>query len=97
MTPIAGGNWVKFAVALSAPAGPGFSVPYTFSIASAGPYTQLTGAYDWGARLTSSGKASAAKRDDSLSCAGVARLLHSHACMPPAPVLRWFASFLDWI
>jgi len=95
VTPIAGGNWVKYAVALSAPAGPGFAVPYTFSMASAGPYTQLSGAYDWDARLTSSGKARAAKQVDSLSSAVTARLPHSLAGVPSALVVRWRAGLLD--
>lgn len=56
MTPIPGGNWVKYAVALSAPGSTGFPVPYMFTVAAAAPFKQATGAFDWAAGLNKAGK-----------------------------------------
>ena len=57
VTPISGGNWAKYAVALSAPGDASFPVPYTFSLGAGGPFVQSASAYDWGATLTGSRKA----------------------------------------
>lgn len=38
-------------MALSAPGATGFSVPYTFSLAAAGPLLQIAGASEWGVGL----------------------------------------------
>ncbi|KAK9846456.1 hypothetical protein WJX81_004191 [Elliptochloris bilobata] len=54
---ISGGNWAKYSVALSAPGPAGFPLPYSFSMAAAGPFAPVAGAYDWGTELKG-GKAS---------------------------------------
>ena len=49
--PLKFGSWARYAVALSAPGATGFPVPYTFSLAAAGPFAQAAGASEWGVSL----------------------------------------------